>query len=151
MAAGLPLPENVACIIADSPYSSPAAIIEKVCADKHYPVALCRPFIHFGAFLFGKFRLSASSAQASVRNARIPILLIHGEADHFVPCDMSLEIAANCASRVEVITFPDAGHGLSYISDPVRYERSVCNFLESVPSLEGTIDRAFIAKLNENI
>lgn len=151
MTADLSLPDNVACIVADSPYSTPAAIIEKVCADRHYPLALCRPFLYIGAFLFGKFRLSASTAIDSVRNSNVPILLIHGEADDFVPCDMSLEIAANCASRVEVITFPGAGHGLSYISDPIRYERAVCRFLESLPALEGTIDRTYLAKLIENI
>ena len=31
MAAGLNLPRNVSCIMADSPYSAPSAIIEKVC------------------------------------------------------------------------------------------------------------------------
>lgn len=151
MASDLPLPENVACIIADSPYSSPVSIIEKVCADQHYPVALFRPFIHLGALIFGKFRLSDSTAKDAVRNSRVPILLIHGEADHFVPCDMSLEIAANCASRVEVVTFPDAGHGLSYISDPIRYERAVCRFLESIPMLKGTIDRSYMDERNQNI
>lgn len=150
MASELALPENVACIIADSPYSSPAAIIEKVCADKRYPVALCRPFVRMGALLFGKFRLTDCTAAAAVRNSQVPILLIHGEADDFVPCDMSLEIAANCASRVEVVTFPGAGHGLSYISDPIRYERAVCHFLQSIPMLKGTIDKAYIEQLNKN-
>ena len=151
MASELPLPENVACILADCPYSSPAGIIEKVCADKQYPVWLCRPFIHLGALFFGKFRLSAASARDAVRNCKVPILLIHGEDDRFVPCDMTLEIAANCASRVEVVTFPGAGHGLSYISDPIRYEKAVCLFLTSIPDLAGTIDPAYIAQLNENI
>lgn len=151
MATELPLPRNVACVIADSPYSSPAAIIEKVCADKHYPVCLCRPFIHLAPILFGKFRLSAATARDAVRKSNVPILLIHGEADHFVPCDMTLEIATNCASRVEVVTFPGAGHGLSYISDPIRYEKAVCHFLLSIPSLQGTIDEAYLTQLNENI
>lgn len=151
MASEFTMPDNVACIIADSPYSSPAAIIEKVCKDRHYPVTLCRPIIHLAAFLFGKFRLSACTACGAVRKARIPILLIHGEADDFVPCDMTLEIAANCASRVEVVTFPGAGHGLSYISDPIRYEKAVYHFLSSIPALDGTIDPLYIDKLNENI
>ena len=59
MAADLPLPANVVCILADSPYSAPSAIIEKVCADKNYPVSICRPFIHLGALIFGGFRLNA--------------------------------------------------------------------------------------------
>lgn len=151
MSASLELPENVACIIADSPYSSPAAIIEKVCKDEKYPVALCRPFLHLGALLFGGFRLGCCTAREAVRNCKIPVLLIHGEADHFVPCEMSLEIAAECASRVEVATFPGAGHGLSYMTDPVRYEEVVCHFLQSIHKIKNTIKPEYIEELNKNI
>lgn len=143
MASELELPENVVCIIADSPYSSPADIIEKVCRDEHYPPNLCRPFMRLGAFVFGGFRLTESTAVSAVKKAKVPILLIHGEADRFVPCDMSREIAKNCASRMELHTFPDAGHGLCYMTDPRRYERVVYDFLMTIPSVAKGIDPAF--------
>ena len=139
MAAGLDLPEQVTCIIADSPYSEPRAIIEKVARDRNYPVALCRPFLHLGAFLFGKFRLNSCSAKDAVRQCEVPVLLIHGEEDRLVPCSMSLEIATSCASRVQVITFPNAGHGLCYITDPIRYEAAISSFLKSIPSIKDSI------------
>lgn len=151
MSSELELPHNVACIIADSPYSSPAAIIEKVCRDQKYPVLLCRSFVRLGALIFGGFRLGSCTAKEAVQNSKIPILLIHGEADHFVPCRMSLEIAAACASKVEVATFPGAGHGLSYMTDPVRYEAVVCHFLQSVPSVKNAINAAYIEELKKNI
>lgn len=144
MSANLDLPENVACIIADSPYSSPAAIIEKVCADRHFPVRLTRPFLHLGAWLYGRFRLGEASAIESVRKSEIPILLIHGEEDHFVPCDMSHEIAANCAGPVELHTYPGAGHGLCYITDPLRYEKNVLDFLKRIPSVADSISPEFV-------
>ena len=150
MTASLPLPENVSCIIADSPYSAPSAIIEKVCNDRHYPVLLCRPFLHLAALIYGGFLLNSCTAKESVRTATVPILLIHGEADHFVPCDMSLEIAANCASRMEVATFPDAGHGLSYMVDPIRYEQVITHFLTSIPALKDRIDPAYLLQLYGN-
>ena len=150
MAAGLDLPENVICIIADSPYSSPSAIIKKVCKDEGYPVGLCTPFLHLAPRLFGGFRLGACTAKESVRHATVPILLIHGEDDRFVPCEMSLEIAANCSSPVEVATFPDAGHGLSYMTDPIRYEKVFSHFLCKVPSLKHAIDPGYLRNLHEN-
>lgn len=150
MASELNLPENVAAIIADSPYSTPSAIIEKVCADRHYPVSLCRPFLRLGAFVFGHFHLNACSATDAVRHARVPILLIHGEDDHFVPCEMSREIAANCASRVEVQTFPGAGHGLSYLVDPVRYERVVFDFLSAIPQVSKAISGEFAETIRQS-
>ena len=64
---------------------------------------------------------------------------------------MSLEIAAACASRVEVATFPDAGHGLSYMTDPIRYEEVVCHFLESVPTVKTAINASYIDELKRNI
>lgn len=150
MASGLELPENVSCIIADSPYSAPIAIIEKVARDLHYPASLCRPFAYLGARLFGGFSLGSCSAKDAVQHAKVPILLLHGEDDRMVPCSMSLEIAANCASRIQVVTFPDAGHGLCYITDPIRYEQVICTFLRSVPELKDTIPAEFFRKPDQN-
>ena len=149
MATGLNLPENVACAIADSPYSAPSAIIEKVCEDMHYPVPVCRPFIHLSAWLFGHFRLNSCTAKDAVSRARIPILLIHGEDDRLVPCSMSAELAACNPSRVTVQTFPGAGHGLSYIVDPIRYERVICEFLQTVPQIADKISGDFIRQIYE--
>ena len=151
MSAKLDLPENVKRIIADSPYSAPSAIIEKVCADRHYPVLLYRPIIHFAALLLGGFPLNGCTAKEAVTHARVPILLIHGEADDFVPSDMSVEIAAHCASPVEVVTFPGATHGLSYMTDPVRYEMSIYRFLQKIPDIAQAINPEYITELRRNI
>lgn len=143
MATGLQLPDNVTCVLADSPYSTPGAIIEKVCEDLHYPVLLCRPFIHLGAWLYGHFKLNSCTAKDAVSRAKVPILLIHGEDDRLVPCSMSSEIAAWSASPVTVHTFPDAGHGLSYMTDPIRYEQVVYDFLQTIPQIAGEISESF--------
>lgn len=150
MAAGLDLPKNVACALADSPYSAPSAIIEKVCEDMHYPVALCRPFIRLAAWLFGRFSLNECTAEEAVARAKIPLLLIHGEDDRLVPCSMSSKIAACAASRAVVETFPGAGHGLSYMADPIRYEQAVYRFLQTVPTVAGTISESFTQQNYEN-
>lgn len=143
MATGLPLPKNVACILADSPYSAPSEIIEKVCSDMHYPVSLCRPFIHLGALLWGHFRLNALTAKEAVTHATVPILLIHGEDDMLVPYSMSFEIARCSASPVQIETFPGAGHGLSYLVDPLRYEKVVYEFLQKIPGVGEKISESF--------
>lgn len=147
MATGLNLPRNVVCVVADSPYSTPSAIIEKVCKDMHYPVALCRPFIRLAARLFGGFRLNSCTAKEAVSHTDIPILLLHGENDQMVPCPMSREIADCCTGSVELHTFPGAGHVLCYISDPRRYEQITCRFLLSIPRLQGTISEEFLSSL----
>lgn len=147
MTADLDLPDNVCCIIADSPYSSPCAIIEKVAKDQHLPPLLCRPFIRLGARLFGGFDLCQASAEKAVSKTGIPILLIHGEADGFVPCEMSFRILDACTGPAQLQTFPGADHALSYITDPVRYERVVYEFLRKIPILEKAISPDFIRQL----
>lgn len=130
MTADLDLPENVKGIIADCPYSSPKDIIRKVCqTDMKLPSGVMYPFIKLGARTWGHFNLEESSAVEAVKHAKVPVLLLHGEADHFVPTDMSAKIEEACSSMAVRETFPDAGHALSYIVDPVRYETVISNFI----------------------
>lgn len=130
MASELDLPGNVVGIIADCPYSSPETIIRKVCRDMRLPVALVMPFVRLGAGLFGRFNLREASAVEAVRHTKIPILLIHGEDDRFVPCEMSREIFDACGGYKELHTFPGAGHGLSYIVDTDGYAQTVRRFMD---------------------
>ena len=129
MASELPLPQSVVGIIADCPYSSPRAIIRKVIADMGLPVALAYPFAVLGAYLFGHFKgLGRITAKDAVRNATVPILLIHGEADTFVPCEMSREIAS-AAPNARLECFPNADHALSYMTDLDRYVTASNEFI----------------------
>ena len=132
MASELPLPGQVKGIIADCPYNAPAAIICKVSDGMRIPSKLVKPFLILGARLYGGFCLCETSAAQAVRNARVPILIIHGEADSFVPCSMSEEVFASCPEKVLRHTFPGAEHGISYLVDKARYTHIVRDFVESV-------------------
>ena len=135
MTADLPLPENVVGIMADCPYASPAGIIRKVCTQRGFPQWLVFPFVRLAAKIIGRFSVMQASAVMAVRSAKIPILLIHGGDDRFVPCEMSQEIAENCGSAVTLEVFPGAGHGLCYMTDPERYEAVALDFMGSIPEL----------------
>ena len=60
------------------------------------------------------------------------MLLIHGEDDRFVPCEMSRANRAACRSEARLLTVPGAGHGLSYLIDNAGYRSAVLSFLRSV-------------------
>lgn len=130
MASELPLPVNVKGIIADCPYSSPWGIIKKVCKDVGYPPNLSFPFIVLGARLFGRFNLLETTAAKAVANTNTPILIIHGESDGFVPCEMSEEVYHARADMVVRHTFPEADHGISYLVDTPRYKKVAAEFIE---------------------
>lgn len=131
MASALALPENVAGIIADCPYSTPGAIICKVISDMRFPVMLIYPFVALGAFVFGGFRVWEESPIHAVTRTRIPILLIHGSEDKYVPYEMSAAIYEKCAGQRYLEIFPGAGHGGSCVTDPVRYEKIIGSFMEN--------------------
>ena len=135
MATELDLPDNVVCVIADSPYSAPSDIIRKVCLDRRYPVKPAYLFLALGALVFGKFNMEQCSAAEAVKYSRLPILLLHGEDDRLVPYQMSRYIQSVSASYTILETFPNSGHGLCYVIDPSRYEKVVSAFLKSVPAL----------------
>ena len=84
---------------------------------------------------FGRFRLDACTAAEAVRHSNVPILLIHGEDDQLVPCDMSRKIAENSPAHCRICTIPGAAHGLAYMTDPQRYEEAVMAFLGDIPAL----------------
>lgn len=129
MACDLNLPPNVKGIIADCPYSSPKEIIMKVSRDMHFPPRLMLPFIWLGGFLFGQFNLFESSAIEAVKTSEIPILILHGDADELVPFEMSRSMLSCGAKDITLESFAGAGHGLSYIIIPDKYERVVLEFV----------------------
>ncbi len=132
MAAGLELPENVKGILADCPYASAKEIIKKVASDMRIPSALAYPFLQLGARLFGGFDLDETDAVRAAKKSKIPTIIIHGEADTFVPCDMSQPIAEANPGMITRYTFPGAEHGISYLVDTLRYQKIVSDFAQMV-------------------
>ena len=128
MTSALDLPENVCGIVADCPYTSAKDIICAVGRDSLIPMAWLYPFVRISAKLFGRADLAQADALSAVKDAKVPILLIHGEDDRFVPCDMSRAIAAANPEKIEFHTFPGAGHGLSCLVDMPRYKALVKAF-----------------------
>jgi len=131
MASELELPENVKGIIADCPYSSALEIILQVGRDYPIPGWLMKPFVILGAKIYGGFDIRETDAYEAVKHAKVPILIIHGESDTFVPCKMS-ELQLHNPQYVKRYTFPGADHGISYLVDTPRYQKLVKAFAEAV-------------------
>jgi pimeloyl-ACP methyl ester carboxylesterase len=127
MASELNLPKNVVGIVADCPFSSPSAVIKHTVKSMPFPLKFGYPFVKVGARLFGGFSLEDSTAVTAVKNAKVPITIIHGEDDDFVPCSMSYEIK-NANPNVSLNTFKGATHGVSYMVDEERYKKIISEF-----------------------
>lgn len=124
MATGLNLPKNVTGVIADCPYSVPKDILLDV-AKKDMGVnrKIAYPFVFIAGRVFGGFNVTETDCVKAVKKAKIPVLIIHGEDDRYVPCYMSEEIEKANPKLVKRYTFPNAGHGLSFFSDKERYRK----------------------------
>lgn len=64
----------------------------------------------------------------ALRNCFVPVMLIHGADDHFVPLKMTYENYNACASPKKLFIVPGADHGMSYFVDKEGYEMMVKDF-----------------------
>ena len=133
MASDLDLPSNVRGIIADCGYSSPKAILMKVCQeDYHLPAKLLYPFCRLAAKWLCKCDLEEASALSSVKNSKVPIFIVHGTDDRFVPCSMAHELKAAAGDKAELHLFEGSGHVLSYLDDTPRYHKLAQAFCDRI-------------------
>ena len=135
-ASALDLPTNVSGIIADCGYTSMQDIFNKVIRQKFrlppfplVPLAelYCRAKNGFG---FSDVRSADCLAQA-----KVPVLLAHGEADNFVPYSMAVEIYEAVKDKIDIefVSVRDAGHGLSYLVNYDQYYAALCRLYEKIP------------------
>ena len=128
MAAGEPLPENVIGVLADCGYTTAKEMIQKTIAEMRLPPNLAYPIVKLGAKLYGHFDLEETSPIEALKTCQVPVIFFHGEADDFVPCDMSRRMHAACPTRSSLVTVPGAGHGLAYPVDKEGYIRNLMDF-----------------------
>ncbi len=129
MTAGAELPGRVKGIMADCGFTSPEAIWKHVAeSNLHIPYGLysaianeiCRKKINI--------KSNDYSSVEALKNAKIPILFIHGTDDTFVPVEMTYENYKACASEKRLLIVPGAEHGMSYLIDKKGYEQTVQSF-----------------------
>lgn len=135
MTTGLELPPQVKGVISDCGFTSPKAVFSHVLNSMYHLPAF--PMIQLADLVNRKkagYGLDECNAAREVRKAKVPILLIHGSGDTFVPCEMCEEIYKNCASPVTKVIVPGATHGESYFKETEVYEDALDQFIGGVIS-----------------
>ena len=128
IAAGEELPKNVIGVLADCGFTSAKEIICKVIRDIKLPPAPLYPLIRLGARLFGGFKLEEKSAVESLKNAKIPVIFIHGTGDDFVPWEMSRDNYEACVTEKRLALIDGAAHGTSFMVDTEKYLQELREF-----------------------
>lgn len=125
MASALELPEQVKGIWADCGYSTTEGIVRHAIRRWCLPEGPAFALTRLGGRLFGGFDLREATPLEAVKNAAVPILLVHGEDDNVVPHDMAAELKEACAAPVEIVSVPGAHHGMSFYVDNAKYRAAV--------------------------
>ena len=132
MAAELALPPSVVGIIADCGYNSPWEELRHCIKYRyHLPVFPVLPLTELMCRLVAGYSLKGASAAASLANSPLPLLIIHGMDDDFVPATMTAENYAAAAGEKRQILVPGARHALSYLVDRERLEKELMDFIDS--------------------
>lgn len=131
LAAGEPLPPQVVGVLADCGYTTAPDIIRQVIRQMGLPARLCYPFVRLGARLYGGFDPDEADVPRALQNCRLPVFFTHGEADDFVPCEMSRQNYAVCPSAKTLFTVPGAGHGLAFPAMQQAYLEAVAAFFDA--------------------
>ena len=124
MAAGEPLPDTLRGIIADSAFTSPKAILEHVTRNNlHLPFGSKAAEAAFRRKL--GMAADACSTVEVLKRCRIPVLLVHGGKDRFVPADMAFENYRACAGPRRLFVVPGADHVGCWFTDGEGYRRAL--------------------------
>lgn len=127
------LPNNVRGIIADCGFTSPKEIISTVFRRViHLPPEPSLWVTDLMARLFANFSLTEKDTRRTLAKNRLPILMVHGTEDNFVPCSMTEQAYTACSGQKEMLLVEGADHGVSFLVDRQRYTKLVIDFLNRI-------------------
>lgn len=125
------LPDNVKGIIADCGFTSPKAILSEVYRKViHLPPMLTMWAVDLFAKAFADFSITEKDTRITLASSHVPVLMIHGSKDDFVPCRMAHEGYCACTGKKKLLIVDGADHGVSFIKDRDGYTGAVVTFLE---------------------
>ena len=124
------LPDNVKGIIAYCGFTSPKEIISSVF---HRMISLPAGPALWVADLFTRvfagFRLDEKDTRQTLKNSKLPVLMVHGTGDGFVPCEMTQQGYDVCTGKKDLLLVEGAEHGVSFLVDREGYTEKVLSFL----------------------
>lgn len=80
--------------------------------------------------LLAKYDMKKVTSSKSLANSNIPILIIHGKKDDFVPCSNALKCyEASKSSIKHLLLMEDSIHATCYCDEPEVYDKAIKDFL----------------------
>lgn len=121
---------GVAAVVADSAFSSLRAVMSRGGAGRL--LAVFHPGMRYVARHVYGVDVDGIDARAAMRMARVPVLIVHGGADHLVPVSHARVIAgARSTGGTDPWVLTGAGHAQAYRTARAAYVARVAAFMES--------------------
>ncbi|MDR1939757.1 MAG: alpha/beta hydrolase [Clostridiales bacterium] len=125
------LPKNVKGIISDCAFTNvhdeAAAVVKFLTKLPAFPlVNLASDYCK----MLAKYDFTSVDSSNSVKNAKVPILFIHGTGDLFIPHEMTVKCYENCSTEKQLVLVEGAGHGSEHFHNTELYESSVKAFID---------------------
>lgn len=138
LAGALELPETVKGIIADCGFTSPYDVFKHVLHSwYHIPSLPLLQISNLYCRVFAGYGYKDANAADAAAKSKIPLLVIHGGADTFVPTYMGREIYnASASVHKKLVIVDDACHAESYFIDMERYRREFTDFIKETKNLK---------------
>ena len=131
LTSALKLPQNVRGVIADCGYTSPWDIFS-VIIKRHFHLPPI-PFIPIASLIskaVAGFFFGEADCEKALKQTELPVLLIHGASDDFVPPEMTItNWRALDGKRRQLFFVADAGHADAYTTDTYGYDRMFDGFI----------------------
>lgn len=125
------LPENVKFTVADCGFTTAKALFKfKMDALKIPDVGLLRG-VNFANKMNHGFDFRDIEPVESVKNAKVPMLFVHGKEDNLVPAFMAQELYDNCSSEYkDILIVEGADHAQAHVNGKEEYEQKIDEFIE---------------------
>lgn len=132
MTSGETLPKQVKLIIADCGYDTVKNELSYQLKDMfNLPSFPLIPLTSAYSKVRAGYSFNEASAVDQLKKNKLPLLLIHGDQDKFVPTEFVYPLYEATQGPKELVLFEGADHAMSYQVDPEKYETTITDFIST--------------------
>ena len=124
------LPENVKFTVADCGFTTADALFKFKLKDLKVPDIGFVKGVNLANKINHGFDFSDVTPVDSVKNARVPMLFVHGKEDNLVPSFMAQELYEACSDpNKDILIVEGADHAQAHVNGKDEYEKKIDEFI----------------------
>lgn len=125
------LPDNVKFTVADCGFTTADALFKFKLKDLKVPDIGFVKGVNLANKINHGFDFSDIAPVEAVKNARVPMLFVHGKEDNLVPSFMAQELYDNCSTpNKDILIVEGADHAQAHVNGKQEYEDKIDAFIE---------------------